>query len=355
MGDAVLENRSNSVLFVGHPLINLLARADYSVIERLGVAKGESNLVTRDTFDELEKLVNVENMSPGCSSSNSAIAYSYLGGKTSYYGLMGDDDEATAFGDMLATYGVDNIAIRVPGQRTSQVYCLVTPDADRTMYVLFGASHTMKPSDLDENIMERFDYYAVNGFMFADEDQVALTNKMVESALSRGKGVITLFANSFCIRRNGKYLKPIADVSAYISGNLEEYTELYEIYSREELFSMFEERTSGSTPQHKAVVITMGSEGAMVMCQGTRVYVPPCNVEVVDTTGAGDFFAGSFLYGVLNGWNVRKAGQFAVAMVSDIISHMGLTISKDTRAVIDAIKNADPDEIDCKNCRLIRL
>ncbi|GBE61145.1 adenosine kinase [Babesia ovata] len=340
MGDAVLENRSNSVLFVGHPLINMLARADYSVIERLGVAKGESNLVTRETFDELEKLVKVENMSPGCSSSNSAIAYSYLGGKTSYFGLMGDDDEAKVFCDSLAKYGVENMSVTIPGQRTSQVYALVTPDADRTMYVLFGASHTMKASDIDESLMDNIDYYAVNGFIFADEEQVALTYKMVDAALNRGKGVVTLFANSFCIRRNGKYLKEIAEKSAYISGNLEEYTELYEMSDREALFRMFEERTQGPKPQHKAVIITMGSEGAMVMYQGERFYVPPCNVDVVDTTGAGDFFAGSFLYGVLNGWSIKKSGQFAVAMVSDIISHMGLAISEETRATIDAIKNA---------------
>ncbi|CDR93719.1 Ribokinase like superfamily protein, putative [Babesia bigemina] len=334
-----IERGSKSILFVGHPMIDIYARADYSVVEQLNVAKGEPRLITPETFRQLGEMVNVEARNAGGSACNTARAFGYLGGKAAFFGLVGEDEEAEIFKKSLTDNNVEDLTRRIPDTFTSQLYSLVTPDKERTMYLMFGASHKLKSTDLDESIMERFDYYAVNGFMFADEEQVKFTHKMIDAALNRGKGVITLFANSFCIRRNGKYLKPIVEVSAYISGNLEEYSELYEMSDREELFRMFEKRTQGMFPQHKLVIITMGGEGAMLIYKGKRYHVPPCNVEVVDTTGAGDFFAASILYAALNGFSMKKGGKFAHALVGDIISRMGIQISEGVRAEIDELKD----------------
>ncbi|GBE61141.1 adenosine kinase [Babesia ovata] len=333
-----IEKGPKRVLFVGHPMIDVYASVDYETVETLNIAKGESQGITPETFKKLGDLVTIQARNAGGSACNTARAFGYLGGKVSFYGRVGEDDEATLFSETLVNYGVEDLTLRVPGKFTSQLYSLVTPDADSTMYLLFGASHTMTRDDLDESIMDNYDYYVVNGFMFADEEQVALTHKMVEAAINRGKGVVTLFANSFCIRRNGQYLKPIAEVSSYIAGNLEEYSALYETSDREELFRMFEERTAGLYPQHKLVIITMGKEGAMLVYKGKRYHVPPCNVDVVDTTGAGDFFAGSVLYAAMNGYSMKKGGKFAHALVGDVISRMGISIREETRPVIEEIK-----------------
>ncbi|GIX66356.1 adenosine kinase [Babesia caballi] len=338
MGHEILENGPSSILFTGHPLANLIARVDPSVIESLNFAKGESNGITPETFKKLGERVNVESIHPGCSSSNSAFAYSYLGGDSSYYGLVGDDEYADLFEERLSHCGVKNLIIRKRELFTSQLYSLVTPDAERTMYLMFGASHTMKSDDLDESIMDNFDYYAVNGFMFADDDQVKLTNKMIDAALSRGKGVITFLANSSCVRRHGDHLKAAAEKSIYLTGNLEEFRELYGLEEPEKLFTMFEELTDGEKPQHKAVIITMGSEGAYVTYHGKRYFVPPCDVEAVDTTGAGDFFAGAFFYGLLNGYSIKTSSEFAVVTVGDTISRVGITFSDGLAAKIVDIK-----------------
>ncbi|CDR93718.1 Ribokinase like superfamily protein, putative [Babesia bigemina] len=338
-GDEVLEKGPSRLLIVGNPIIDMTASVDYSVVEALNLIKGESKgLVTPDDFKRLGDSITVQARTAGGSSGNVARAYGYLGGKVAFLGRCGQDEFADQFSQSLAENGVEDLTIRIPEKFTTQLYSLVTPDAERTMYVLSGASRTLQSSDVDESLMDEFDYYVADAFVYFGDERVALTNKMVDAALSRGKGVITLFSNMTCIRRSGDALKELADKSTYISGNLEEYSTLYGIPNREDLFRMFEDRTSGSHPQHKAVIITMGGMGAMVIYQGKRYIVPPCKVDVVDTSGAGDFFAGSFLYGVLNGWNVRKAGKFAVAMVGDILSHMGISISEGTHTKINEIK-----------------
>ncbi|GFE53590.1 adenosine kinase [Babesia ovis] len=341
MGDTILEKGPLSVLFVGHPMIDMFARVESSVVEVMGVPKGESSIVDIKAFDKLSQMVTVEAASPGCSAANSAFAYAYLGGKASYFGIVGCDEQADVFDKHMGSDGLDMMTIRKNGDLTSKLYSLVTPDAERTMYLLIGASHTLKVGDLDPAVMDRFDFYSVNGFMFASEEQTDFTHQMVDAALSRGKGIITLLANSFCVRRNGKYLKPVVDKSAYVSGNIEEFSILFDIKDKAALCDYIAKRTTGDKPTHKAVIMTMNAEGAIIFYQGKQFYVPPTGANVVDTTGAGDFFAGSVLYGLLNGWSVKKASQFALTVVFDVISHVGTYLSADVRAKIEALK-AEP-------------
>ncbi|KAK1934801.1 putative Ribokinase-like superfamily protein [Babesia divergens] len=338
LGGDILENGPGRILMVGHPMMDIYACVEQDVIDITGVRRGESNRISLDVFNVLQEKVRVNSKNPGGSCASTARSYAYLGGNVSYFGICGEDELATKFEDCLTECGVKVLSIRKKDHPTSQTYCLVTPDAERTMCVLFGASHTLKLGDMDGSIMDNFDFYVVSGYMFADEDQTAFTHYMVDEALKRGKRIITTFSNSFCVRRNGHFLKPIAEKSAYITGNLEEFTELYEMNDREALFSMFEKRTVGENPMNIAVVITMGAEGAVIIYQGKRLHIPAPPVEkVVDTTGAGDFFAGGVLYGLLNGLSVRKAGALGAVMAGDIIGHVGTLITDDLPARVKAV------------------
>ncbi|ORM39800.1 putative sugar kinase [Babesia sp. Xinjiang] len=338
MGDEILNKGPSSVLFVGHPMIDLFARVDQSVIDGFSVPKGESNIVPREEFERLSQLVKVEEITPGCSSSNTAFAYCYLGGDASYFGVLGDDDNGDLFDKHLSDNGVKVLTKRKSGHFTSQLLSLVTPDTERTMYLMRGASHAVSEDDISCDMLDNFDYYAVNGFMFATEEQVKITNKMVDAALSRGKGVITLLANSFCVRRNAVYLKPIVEKSAYIAGNIDEFLELSELQGRAELCKALAARTAGDNPLNKAFIVTMGVEGALIFYHGKEFFVPPTGANAIDSTGAGDFFAGAMLYGMLNGWSLKTTSQFTIAIVGDIISHVGTYMSPETREKVEHIK-----------------
>lgn len=338
LGDEILEYGPGRIFFVGHPMIDIYCSCEQSVVDELGFRKGESNGVNREIFLEISKKVKVESKNAGGSSAASARSYSFLGGEAGYSGLSGDDEECDTFEQCLSDYGVRLHIQRRTDHFTTQLYSLVTPDAERTMYPLFGASHVLKKGDIPVSIMDSYDFYAFNGYMFANSDMIEFTHNMIDETLKRGKRLITMFANSFCIRHFGKYLKPISEKSAYIIGNLEEFTELYEVEDQETLFRMFEQRTSGDKPQHVAIAITMGSKGAYIIYQGKRLHVPAPQVKVVDTTGAGDFFAGGLFYGLLNGWTVKQAGMFAAEMAGDIISHYGTLVSDNLQAKIVALK-----------------
>lgn len=71
------------------------------------------------------------------------------------------------------------------------------------------------------------------------------------------------------------------------------------------------------------VIKTRGSEGCEI-CEGDRkTVIPAYRITPVDTTGAGDTFNSSFVYGLSKGWNVQEAGEFASAAAARAIRHMG--------------------------------
>jgi sulfofructose kinase len=64
------------------------------------------------------------------------------------------------------------------------------------------------------------------------------------------------------------------------------------------------------------VVITLGVEGCLCLWGDRVLHVPGFQVDVVDTTGAGDAFHGAFLYGLLQGWELERTAVFANAVAA---------------------------------------
>lgn len=78
------------------------------------------------------------------------------------------------------------------------------------------------------------------------------------------------------------------------------------------------------------LVVTLGSDGALVInADGSRTNIPTQPVKALDTNGAGDMFAGAFLYGVTQGMSDEQAGKLANNAAAKVVSVFGARLSKD--------------------------
>ena len=82
----------------------------------------------------------------------------------------------------------------------------------------------------------------------------------------------------------------------------------------------------------QTVVITLGAEGALISAHGfaTEVIPAPKVSSVIDTNGAGDSFAGAFLYGIAAGHDLPTAARLAVNVASKLVQHNGPRLDKAT-------------------------
>jgi sugar/nucleoside kinase (ribokinase family) len=71
-------------------------------------------------------------------------------------------------------------------------------------------------------------------------------------------------------------------------------------------------------------VVTRGAEGAMTMTREDTVSVPAFPIErLVDTTGAGDLFAGGFLFGLARGFPDKECLRLGALAAAEVIQHLG--------------------------------
>ena len=81
------------------------------------------------------------------------------------------------------------------------------------------------------------------------------------------------------------------------------------------------------------VVLTAGERGAHIWWEGERMHVPAFTCQPRDLTGAGDMFAGAFLYGITHGLSPYDSAHRACFLASRVISQVGARLQGDVKAL----------------------
>ena len=84
----------------------------------------------------------------------------------------------------------------------------------------------------------------------------------------------------------------------------------------------------------RVVCLTRGAKGCLVLEAGNSTAVPAATVVAKDTNGAGDMFAGAFLYAVTHGYNHSQAAQLANMAAGQVVSQYGNRLSLATMAEV---------------------
>ena len=79
----------------------------------------------------------------------------------------------------------------------------------------------------------------------------------------------------------------------------------------------------------KRFVITLGADGALCWDGETLHRVAAQPVEAVNTNGAGDMFAGAFLYALSRGETDLRATEFATLAAGEVVKYFGPRLDRD--------------------------
>ncbi len=84
-------------------------------------------------------------------------------------------------------------------------------------------------------------------------------------------------------------------------------------------------------------IVTLGSEGAVLVSEGGTLHEPAVPVEAVDTTAAGDAFAGGFAARLAEGASLGDALRWAVAAGALAVTSLGAAPSIPARADVERL------------------
>lgn len=322
---------THDVVAIGNAIVDILAQAEDSFIEEIGVAKGSMQLIfSPEEADALYGKMGPGREVSGGSAANTVAGMAALGSRTAFIGQVADDQLGQVFGHDLRAAGVDfGTDVRAGQPTTARCLIFVTPDGQRTMNTFLGASQFLPEAAIDRDLIAGGAILYLEGYLWDPEEPRQAMRAAIEVARAAGRKVAFTLSDVFCISRHGN------DFRDLIAGGLIDIlfaneNELLALAQGED----FDAAVADIGRQVPVLVVTRSEHGAIAVAGGERVAVPAEPVDrVVDTTGAGDLFAAGFLHGQAQGWSVEKSLKLGAACAAEIISHYGARPEADLKAV----------------------
>ena len=306
------------VFVVGNALVDIQAKVSDETLQSIGFPKGIMTLVD---VDVQQRVLSAIDSLPtfrcaGGSTANSAIAIAQLGGRSGYAGKVGQDPIGDFFLEDIEGLGIASNVNR-SDKSTGTSVILITDDAQRTMLTHLGACQTLEEDDLDEALIRASKYVYVEGYLFSVPSSRRAALRTMELAKSNGVKVAFTVSDPFLI-----------------NDFRDEFLELIEgpvdlLFCNEQEAKSLTNKSDSVDCAHELhrhaenVALTLGAKGSLIMHNGDLIPIEGVEVENIDTTGAGDMYAGGVLYGITNGLSWKQAGHVGSAAAARIVSQLG--------------------------------
>ena len=317
---------------IGNALVDMEYEIEVADLETLGIDKGVMTLVDEQCqlrmMDHLA--AHPHQRSSGGSAANSMIAVRQFGGTSFYSCKVAEDDLGHFYMKDLLDGGVDtNHHTEKEAGHTGRCVVLVTPDSDRTLCTFLGISGELSTKELVEDALRDSAYFYMEGYLVTSETarQACIAAKRVAEAAGVKTAISLSDPNMVRFFKAG-LLEMIGSGVDLLFANEDEAKG---VVGAADLDSAIDYLKTLS----QEFVITRGSKGALVWDGQTLIDIDPVKVKAVDTVGAGDMFAGAFLYGRGRGWDHRRAGALASAASAKLVTSLGPRMSAaETQAVL---------------------
>jgi sugar/nucleoside kinase (ribokinase family) len=313
---------------IGNALVDTEYEVDDEFIAATRWQKGIMTLIEAGDRAELIHLLEQEHehrvikLAGGGSAANTIVIVSQLGGDAFYSCKVANDRTGDFFVKDLAIAGVDTnlTADREPGV-TGECISMVTPDAERTMTTHLGITQNFSVEELIPDSLANSTFLYIEGYLVSSPSAFEAVLRAQSIARSAGVTVsLTLSDPAMVENFKAEFEKVVATGVDMLFCNEDEAKLWTGAKTREDVISAIRN-------DFPKFAITCGRDGAIVGDGRDTSLVPGILTTPVDTTGAGDIFAGSFLFALSRGQSFRQAARLANQSASLLISNFGARLS----------------------------
>lgn len=313
---------SYDVYGVGNALVDQEFEVDDEFFEQNDIEKGLMTLVDQDEQQRVLDLLNanysIKKRAGGGSAANTLYALSQFGGNAYFSCKVANDDTGDFYLEQL---GHNNIETNTGSQRadgtTGRCIVMISPDAERTMLTYLGVSADVSQAELDFEAVKSSKYIYLEGYL--------VTSPSAKSAITQMKQ----YAEQNHIQTAMTFSDP--SMLEYFHSNVNDVlgNGVDLLFCNEKEALLWSETTniadacSAMRAKAKRFAITRGAKGALLFDGKSFIEIDPHPVKAVDTNGAGDMFAGAFLYGLTNGRDFATAGRLASLASATVVSSFG--------------------------------
>ena len=312
----------DKIIGLGNALVDALAIIeDDNILTEMQLPKGSMTLIDEDKFLKISEYFSrmKTHLANGGSAGNAIRAMACLGAGTGFIGKVSNDFYGNFFRDSLLEHGTEANLLLSTTLPSGVASTFISPDGERTFGTYLGAASTLKAEDLSLDMFKGYAYLFIEGYLVQDHDMIL---RAIELAKEAGLQVCLDMASYNIVEGDLEFFSLL--VNKYVDivfANEEEA----KAYTGKDAWGAINEIASKCS----VVIVKLGAQGSCIK-KGTeciKLEVPPVK-KVVDTTGAGDYYAAGFLYGLTCGYSLEKCSIIGSILASNVIQVVGTTLSK---------------------------
>jgi sugar/nucleoside kinase (ribokinase family) len=318
---------------IGAALVDTEVEVTDSFLIEHSIDKGVMTLVEQPRQAQLVNSLNQNGSrllkQSGGSACNSVVAASQLGSKAYFGGKIADDDDGRLYADDLTQAGVSHAFLPTDHGVTGKCLVMVTSDAERTMNTYLGVSDEFAETEINQSALAKSEWLYVEGYLQTDDHRTAVVVSAVEFAKQQGVKIGLSLSDPFVAQLfYGNLKSVIGDGVDLIFCNKDEALAFTGANTVDQAAKELKAYTT-------TFVITDGANGATVFDGDSLLKVPGVKAKAIDTNGAGDMFAGTFLYAITSGANYQRAAELANQAAAKVVERFGPRLDK---ADFDSLK-----------------
>lgn len=306
---------------IGNALIDQEFKVSNEFLIQQGLQKGTMQLTDGETqaalYQQLQDTQTYKGQASGGSAANTTVAFSALGGSAFYGCRVGNDELGSIYLSGLNDAGIQTTTQSISEGVTGTCMVLITPDSERTMHTYLGITAELSDNQINFEPLKTAKWLYIEGYLSTSDTARVAVKQARELAKAHGVKIALSLSDPAMVQYARQGLEELLDdgVDLLFCNEQEAlmFTNTEHLDAAIEILKL----------KNQHIVITQGAKGAVIIAPTQQFQVAGRTVEAVDTNGAGDAFAGAFLYALNTGYSLEVATQLAILISSEVVAQFG--------------------------------
>ncbi len=317
---------------LGNAIVDIIVNVEDDFLEMNNLNKGSMNLINSNQSEKILENCKVIKQISGGSSANTVVCLAELGNNVQFIGRVKNDNFGNFFSqDIKRSKTIFNTSAIDSGPSSAHSIILITPDAQRTMCTYLGASVQFETKDINFEVIKESKYLYLEGYLWDSKLAKKAFIEAAKTAQESNSKIILSLSDYFCVDRHRESFLDL--INNYIDIVFCNEAEVLSLFKKEE-FSSCEDHLQSLC---ELAIVTLGDKGSLIINKDKSIQIKPhLSGKVIDTTGAGDMYAGGFIHGLINNYSLQKCGELGSICAGQIITQLGSRSNINLRTLIQA-------------------